>query len=134
MRKVKKQIETYNDVMKNNPDVKDIVDKGKELNKKIDKWESNLIETRSRNFQDVINFQNRLNSEFFQLRNSLDAHDPRVTQGVKDRLHDIQMDWQKSKQQMTEIIQKDISNYNKMFKDKNLPALMTETKETVINN
>ncbi len=134
MRKVKKQIETYNDVMKNNKDVKDIVDNGKELVKKIDKWEANLIEIRSKNFQDVINFQNKLNSEFFQLRMNLDAHDPRVTQGVLDRLRDVQADWQKHKQQMNDIVLKDVANYNKMFKDKNLPALMTETKEGVINN
>ena len=134
MRKVKKQIETYNDVMKGNPEVKDIVERGKELIKKIDQWESNLIETRSKTFQDVINFPNRLNSEFFQLRNSLDEHDPRVTQGVRDRLRDVQADWQKYKHQMTDIEQKDIKGYNKMFKDKNVPALMTEPKETVINN
>ena len=134
MRKVKKQIETYNDVMKNNKDVKDIVDNGKELIKKIEKWESNLIETRSKNFQDVINFQNKLNSEFFQLRTTLDTHDPRVTQGVRDRLRDVQSDWQKYKQQMNEIVTKDVANYNKMFRDKNLPALMMEPKDVVINN
>ena len=134
MRRVKKQIETYNDVMKNSKDVKDIVDNGKELIKKIDKWESNLIEIRSKNGQDIINFQNKLNSEFFQLRMNLDSHDPRVTQGVRDRFRDVQADWQKYKQQVNEIVLKDIANYNKMFKDKNLPALMTETKDVVINN
>ena len=65
---------------------------------------------------------------------SLDSHDPRVTQGVRDRLHDVETEWQKSKQQMNDIVQKDIGYYNKMFKDKNLPALMIETKDVVINN
>jgi hypothetical protein len=134
MRKVKKQIETYNDMMKNDKDVKDIVETGKELIKKIDKWESNLIETRSKNFQDVINWPNRLNSEFFQLRTTLDEHDPRVTQGARDRFKDIQADWQKYKLQMEDIVKKDVSQYNKQFKDKNLPALMTEPKDIVINN
>jgi hypothetical protein len=35
---------------------------------------------------------------------------------------------------MEEIIKKDVSQYNKQFKDKNLPALMTEPKDIVINN
>jgi hypothetical protein len=134
MRKVKKQIETYNDVMKNEKDMKDILDAGKELIKKIDKWESNLTETRSKNFQDVINFPNKLNAEFFQVRTTLDEHDPRVTQGVRDRLQDIQADWQKFKTQMDEIVKKDITQYNKQFREKNLPALMTEPKEITINN
>jgi hypothetical protein len=134
MRKVKKQIETYNEVMKNNADAKDVVNSGKELIKKIEKWESNLIEPRSKNFQDVINFPNKLNAEYLQLRSTTDTHDPRLTQGARDRFQDVQSDWQKYKAQYNDLIQKDVSNYNKMFKENGLPALMTETKEVLINN
>ena len=134
MRLVKKQIETYNESLKDNADVKDIVNSGKELIKKIDKWESNLIEPRSKNFQDVINFQNKLNSEFLQLRGVADTHDPRLTKGVQDRAHYVQTDWNKYKQQMHDIETKDISNYNQMFKDKNVPALILDKKETILNN
>jgi hypothetical protein len=134
MRQVKKQIETYNESLKDNADAKEIVNTGKELIKKIEKWEGNLIEPRSKNFQDVINFPNKLNSEFLQLRGVADQHDPRLTKGVQDRARDVQADWGKYKQQMQILINSDISNYNKMFKDKNMPALITETKETIINN
>jgi hypothetical protein len=134
MRQVKKQIETYNESLKDNADAKDIVNTGKELIKKIEKWEGNLIEPRSKNFQDVINFPNKLNSEFLQLRGVADQHDPRLTKGVQDRARDVQADWAKYKQQMQILINSDIGNYNKMFKDKNMPALITETKETIINN
>lgn len=134
MRQVKKQIETYNESLKENADAKDIVNSGKELIKKIEKWEGNLIEPRSKNFQDVINFPNKLNSEFLQLRGVADTHDPRLTKGVQDRARDVNADWGKYKQQMQIIINTDISNYNKLFKNKNMPALITEPKETVINN
>ena len=134
MRQVKKQIETYNESLKDNADAKDIINMGKELIKKIDKWESNLIEPRSKNFQDVINFPNKLNAEFIQLRSVADTHDPRLTKGVQDRAHDVQSDWNKYKQQMRDIETKDIASYNQMFKDKNVPAIITEKKETVINN
>ncbi len=134
MRQVKKQIETYNESLKDNADAKDIVNSGKELIKKIDKWESNLIEPRSKNFQDVINFPNKLNAEFIQLRSVADTHDPRLTKGVQDRANDVQSDWNKYKQQMIDLETKDIGSYNQMFKDKNLPAIITEKKETILNN
>ena len=134
MRQVKKQIETYNESLKDNADAKEIVNTGKELIKKIEKWEGNLIEPRSKNFQDVINFPNKLNSEFLQLRNVADTHDPRLTKGVQDRSRDVQADWGKYKQQMQILINSDINTYNKLFKDKNMPALITDTKETIINN
>lgn len=134
MRQVKKQVETINESLKSNPDAKEIIQNGKDLIKKIDQWESNLIEPRSKNFQDVINFPNKLNSEFLQLRGVADTHDPRLTKGVQDRSRDVQTDWSKYKQQMNELIQKDINNYNRMFKEKNLPAVITETKDAPINN
>jgi hypothetical protein len=134
MRKVKKQIEGYNELLKNDPNAKELINTGKEILKKLEKWEKELIEPRSKNFQDVINFENKLNSEFLQIKSTADTHDPRVTQGVRDRLGDIQIDWIKQKNFMNEVINKDISNYNKTFKDKNLPALITELKETVISN
>ena len=134
MRKVKKQVEGYNELLKNDTNAKDIVNAGKEILKKLEKWESNLIEPRSKNGQDVINFQNKLNSEFLQIRSVADAHDPRITQGAKERFADVQTEWAKHKRTMQEIVTKDIMDYNKLFKDKNLPALITEIKEVVINN
>ena len=134
MRKVKKQIEGYGDALKSDPQAKEIVDKGKDIAKKIDAWEANLIETRSKNGQDVINFRNRLNAEFLQVRGAVDAQDPRVTQGVKDRLQDVQAEWDKSKKDLNTLINTDIKQYNQLFKDKNIPALKTPAEETVINN
>lgn len=133
MRQVKKQIETYNESLKDNADAKDLIQSGKDLIKKIETWESNLIEPRSKNFQDVINFPNKLNSEFLQLRGVADAHDPRLTKGVQDRARDVQADWSKYRGQMQEIIQKDIADYNKKFRDKNMPAVVTDSGQ-VINN
>ena len=134
LRQVKKQVDTYNESLKNVPDAKDFVNMGKELNKKIDKWESNLIEPRSKNFQDVINFPNKLNSEFLQIRGVADQHDPRLTKGVQDRARDVQGDWARFRMQMNQLIDKDIANYNRTFKEKNMPALMPEKKDVVINN
>lgn len=134
MRQVKKQIETINESLKNNPDAKEVLQMGKEVIKKIDAWESNLVEPRSKNFQDVINFPNKLNSEFLQLRAVSDTHDPRLTKGAQDRARDVQADWTKYKQQMNDLIQKEVSNFNKAFKEKNLPAVNTNTKNTELNN
>ena len=93
-----------------------------------------MIETRSKNFQDVINYRNKLNAEFLQVRGAVDAHDPRITQGVKVRLNDVQIDWSKYKKEMQTILVNDVGNYNKIFKDKNVPAVITELKEIIINN
>ncbi len=128
MRKVKKQVETYNEMLKSKDDAKEVVDAGKALLKKMADWESNLIETRQKNGQDVINWPSKLNTEYFQLLGVADAHEPALTQGVKDRFKDLESQWSGYRQQMQEIINTDISSFNAMFKAKNIPAVVTESK------
>lgn len=126
MRKVKKQIENYNEMLKDRADAKEVVTAGKELIKKIDAWEENVVQTRQKNFQDVINFPSKLNTEFFAVRAVADVHDPRVTQGARDRFADLEKQWNGYKQQQRALIDKDIAAYNRMFKEKNVPAVVTE--------
>jgi photosystem II stability/assembly factor-like uncharacterized protein len=126
MRKVKKQVETYNELLKDVKDSKELVEKGKELIKKIDEWEASLIETRQKNFQDVINFSSKLNVEFLYLKNLADAHDPRVTEGLKNRNTDLDKEWVKYKNVYDKDLRKAIDNYNALFKNKNLPAIIWE--------
>ena len=128
MRKVKKQVETYNEMLKSKEDAKEVVDAGKALIKKMTAWESNLIETRQKNGQDVINWPSKLNTEYFQLLGVADVHEPALTKGVKDRYKDLESQWSTYKQQMQDLISKDIASYNAMFKAKNIPAVVTESK------
>ena len=124
LRRIKKQVDGYNELLKD----KALQDAGKELNKKMEAWESNIVETKAKNFQDVINFQSKLNAEFFDLRSRLDVHDPRVTQGIRDRLRDLEAEWNRHKSSLQQLLDKDVAAYNQLFKEKNLPALMTTDK------
>jgi hypothetical protein len=125
MRNVKKQIESYNEMLKEKADAKEVVNSGKELIKKIDQWESNIVQTKQKNFQDVINFPSKINTEYFAIRSVVDVHDPRVTQGARDRFADLEKQWSDYKAQMKNLIANEVASYNKMFKDKNIPALVT---------
>ena len=124
MRKVKKQVEGYNELMKDSKEHKDVVEKGKDLIKNIDQWESNLIETRQNNFQDVINFPSKLNVDILNLLSLADVHDPRITKGLKDRLADLEKEWTKYKAVYDKDLKTAIEEYNTFFKNKNLPAII----------
>ncbi len=96
--------------MKNKADAKDLVKAGKDLAKKIDTWESNIVEGRIKNFQDVINWPGKLNIEFFNLRGLLDTHDPVVTQGIKTRLADLETQWAQYKKELDGDVKKSIES------------------------
>ncbi len=124
MRKVKKQVEHYNELLKDKKEHKDLVEAGAALIKKITELESSLIETRQRNFQDVINWPSKLNAEFFNLKSLADAHDPRITNGMKVRLTDLEAEWMKYKTQMDVDLKKAVDEYNQKFKAANISPVI----------
>lgn len=128
MRKMKKQIEAYNEMLKGNDNAKDVIDAGNAVIKKMTDWESNVIETRQKNGQDVINWPSKLNAEFFQLMNVADSHEPALTKGALDRRKDIDQQWAQYKQALKDITDKDVVAYNEMFRSKNIPAIVVDQK------
>jgi hypothetical protein len=99
-----------------------VVAEAKKISKYIEDWEKNIVESRIQNGQDVINWPSRINTEFFNIKGVADAADPKITQGTKVRLADLQAQWQTEKAKLTEI-KKSIDNYNKLYKEKGLEAV-----------
>jgi photosystem II stability/assembly factor-like uncharacterized protein len=128
VRKVKKQIEQYNEVYKNRPEYKELFDAGSALIEKIGIWESQLVQTKQSNFQDVINFPSMLNAQYFELKGFTDQHDPRVPQAAKIRLMDLNKQWQTYQDHIQNTIGKDIYAYNDLYKKSNVPALIINEK------
>jgi photosystem II stability/assembly factor-like uncharacterized protein len=126
MRKVKKQLEAHQELLKDLDDLKEVVDAGKALIAKIDKWEENLVQTKQKTFQDVINFPSKLNTEYFAVRSVVDVHDPRVTQGARDRFADLEEQWKVYQQQMKALQTTEVNQYNELFKQKNIPAIVLD--------
>jgi hypothetical protein len=124
LRKVREQVKTYNKNLEGQESAKAVLDKGEELVKMIDDWESRIVETRQKNNQDVINWPSKLNASYFYLRGAIDAYEPQVTQGVKDRLQDLDARWAKEKQLLNKILETEIPAYNRLFREQNIPALV----------
>ena len=124
MRSAKSQLKSYSKLLKDNDDAKDLLEKGKALTKRIDSWERNLIQPDQKTFQDVINFNNKLNSQLLHLKGYLDVADPEVTQGAKERLNDLLADWKVYQDERNAIINTEMDAYNKAFDALNLPAII----------
>jgi hypothetical protein len=123
LRKIRKQLVHHSDILKGvNPAEKVLVE-AKKLIEGIDAWESNIVEGRIQNGQDVINWPSKLNVEFFNIKRLADAADPRITQGIKTRLADLQSQWNVEKVKV-EAIKKSLAAYNTLYKSQQLEALI----------
>ncbi len=133
MRKIKTQIESLTGFLKENNDWGDtrniaLVDTGKAILKKISIWEEKLITPKQETFQDVINFNNRLNAELMDLKTRVDVHNPRPTEGAKTRLNDLSKEWETHKTVFTKLINVEVAKFNEMYKQKAIPALIVPGK------
>ena len=129
MRSVKSQLEHYAKLLKENGQAKGLVEKGKSLIKRIDTWEENLIQPKQKTFQDVINYHNQLNAEFMELKSYVDAAEPKVTQGAKERLTDLLAFWNTYASERDAIVKTEMNDYNETYKTLGLPAvILSENK------
>ena len=124
MRKVKTQIESIMGILKDNKDQTALLDTAKAVLSKINAWENNLITVKQETFQDVINFNNRLNAELLDLKKRVDAHDPRPTAGTMARFTDLSKEWQTNKAVLDNLINVEVAKFNDMYKKAALPALI----------
>jgi hypothetical protein len=123
VRKVKKQLQNQVDVLKDKTGAEKVMTEAKNLLKSIEGWESNIVESRIQNGQDVINWPSKINSEFFNIKGLADSPDPRVTQGIKTRLADLQSEWNTQKKNL-EALRKSIMDYNQLYKSQQLDAVI----------
>ena len=128
MRKLKTQVESLLEPVKELKAAKGLVEKGRQLIEKIESWEDNLIQEDQKTFQDVINFPNKLNAEIMALINRVDNHDPSLTEGAKERLRDLNQEWTQRKTEMMQILELDVKQFNKLYKEMDLPVLALPDK------
>ncbi|MCB0634215.1 MAG: glycosyl hydrolase, partial [Lewinella sp.] len=126
VQKLREQVKIYNKMLEGRESAKEVKEKGEALVKMIDEWEAKIIETRQKNGQDVINWPSKLNAAYFYLRGSIDTYEPKVTQGVRDLLKDLDQRWAIQKKTLDEILTTEVKAYNALFKEKGVPALIVE--------
>ncbi|MFT6334120.1 MAG: photosystem II stability/assembly factor-like uncharacterized protein [Halioglobus sp.] len=129
MRSAKTQLDTYAQLLKGNENMKPLIEKGDSLSKRINSWEENLIQADQKTFQDVINFNNKLNAQLIHLKSYIDQADPKVTNGAKERFNDLMKDWEVYKNERDAIIETGMNDYNILYKSLDIPALIINEKK-----
>ncbi len=124
MRSAKTQLKGYGKLLKDNDHAETLLKKGDSLVARIDTWEENLIQPKQKTFQDVINYNNQLNAELMNLKDYVDAAEPKVTKGAKERLKDLLAAWATYKKERDAIVDIEMASYNSMYRALGLQAII----------
>lgn len=123
MREVKDQIKFLKKNYLAAEDLKELLSASDLLLTRIESWESKLIQEKQKTFQDVINFPNKLNAELINLMSRIASHDPRITQGVQDRIQDLRTEYNVMAAERGSI-RTQINEFNSKFKESKTDILI----------
>ena len=124
MRSAKTQLKAYEKLLKGDDRAEELMEKGKELVKRINSWEQNLIQPKQKTFQDVINYHNQLNAELMNLKSYVDAPEAKVTEGAKLRLNDLLSQWNDFHEEKKSIVDVEMKAYNELYRSLDFPAIV----------
>jgi len=99
---------------------------GEALAKKMKAWDEDMVQRKSKAYDDVENFPNKFTANYLFLINQTESDIPRVNQPSLDRMKELNGQWASLKARGNEIADKDIPAFNKRLWDAGLGAIWKE--------
>jgi hypothetical protein len=96
---------------------------GEALLKKMKAWDEDMVQRKSKAYDDVENFPNQFTANYMFLINQTESDIPRVNQPSLDRLNELNAQWATLKARANEINDRDIPALNKKMWDAGLGAI-----------
>ena len=129
IRDVREQMNAENKRLKNDPREKTIADAGKALDKKMTEVEEQLIQTKAKSGQDVLNFPVRLNNHLVALGGVVGSAASAPTKQSYEVFEMLSKDVDEQLTKWKTIVSTDVAAYNGLIKQQEVPAIMVTQPE-----
>ena len=97
--------------------------KGKTIIQQLKSWDEDMVQRKSKAYDDVENFPNKFTAEYIFLMNQNDSSIPKLNSASKNRLDELNKEWMVLKSKSDELIETIIPDYNKLLWDYGIGAL-----------
>ena len=102
---------------------KQLNESGKSLAKRLKEWDEQMVQRKSKAYDDVENYPNKFTAEYLFLINQTESAIPRVTNPSKQRRTELDKRWKELEAQATKLLTKDLPAFNKQLWKKNIGAI-----------
>ncbi len=89
--------------------------KGDTLLKQLKSWDGEMVQRKTKAYDDVENFQNKFTANYLFLINQTESELPRVNQSSMDRRQELDSQWEKWKVVGSQLLEKDIPAFNQLL-------------------
>ncbi len=100
---------------------------GEALLKKMKAWDEDMVQRKSKAYDDVENFPNKFTANYMFLINQTESDIPRVNQPSLDRMRELNGLWATLKGRGNELLNVDIPSFNKRLWDAGLGAIWKDS-------
>jgi photosystem II stability/assembly factor-like uncharacterized protein len=100
---------------------------GEALLKKMKAWDEDMVQRKSKAYDDVENFPNKFTANYLFLINQTESDIPRVNQPSLDRMKELNTQWASLKARGNELLNQDIPAFNKRLWDAGLGAIWKDS-------
>ena len=100
-----------------------VISEGEALVEKLKFWDEDMVQRKSKAYDDVENFPNKFTAEYIFLIDQNSSDLPKVSQASKDRLRVLEAKWELLKNRSEALINSSIPAYNKLLWDHGIGAL-----------
>ena len=123
LHKAQTQIDKLLSSLPKEESLKALKKKGKELVKRLKAWDEEMVQRKSKAYDDVENFPNKFTAEYLFLINQTESALPKLTQGSIDRRKELDEQWEELEKQGKKFLDSDIPKFNKLLWSKNIGAI-----------
>ncbi len=124
LRYIKTQVESF--TKRVDVENKEIKETGNKIIHDIDSLEGEMVQTKTKTFQDVINYENKLDAKLKHVMDLIDEGNPPVTQGQKQRSQDLITEWSAIKQAVNKVVHQEVSDFNEIVEKNKVPVISIE--------
>jgi len=96
---------------------------GESLAEKLKQWDDEMVQRKSKAYDDVENFPNKFTAEYLFLINQTESDIPRVTKASRNRRSELDARWESLKQQADKILNKDLPAFNEKLWQRKIGAI-----------
>jgi hypothetical protein len=110
----------------------DLKREGDSLNAKLKAWDEDMIQRRSKAYDDVENFPQKFTANYFFLINQSESDLPRVTQPSRDLRAELEREWAGLKARSDALANQDIPAFNRKLFEAGIGAIGKSAKADLI--
>lgn len=101
----------------------DLKSKGKSIVQQLKSWDEEMVQRKSKAYDDVENFPNKFTAEYLFLMNQNESSLPKLNEASKVRLTELNNQWEVLRNRSEEFINTLIPDYNKLLWEHGIGAL-----------